>query len=115
MSLCKTTCQNAISVNAKLIVVFTSSGNTAHLISSNRVSTPILAITPNQNVYNSLALSWNTIAYKNDVISSEKEMLYFAENTAKTLEFVRKNDIIVVTTGTPEVSGQTNMLKIIKI
>ncbi|HIV01160.1 MAG TPA: pyruvate kinase [Candidatus Caccopulliclostridium gallistercoris] len=114
-SICKTTCQNAISVNAKLIVVFTSSGNTAHLISSNRVSTPILAITPNQNVYNSLALSWNTIAYKNDVISSEKEMLYFAENTAKTLEFVRKNDIIVVTTGTPEVSGQTNMLKIIKI
>ena len=42
-------------------------------------------------------------------------MLYFAENTAKTLELVRKNDIIVVTTGTPEVSGQTNMLKIIKI
>ena len=114
-SICKTTCQNAIGVNAKLIVVFTSSGNTAHLISSNRVSTPILAITPNQNVYDSLALSWNTTAYKNDIISSEKEMLYFAENTAKTLELVRKNDIIVVTTGTPEVSGQTNMLKIIKI
>lgn len=114
-SICKTTCQNAIGVNAKLIVVFTSSGNTAHLISSNRVSTPILAITPNQNVYDSLALSWNTTAYKNDIISSEKEMLHFAENTAKTLELVRKNDIIVVTTGTPEVSGQTNMLKIIKI
>ncbi len=114
-SICRTTCQNAISVNAKLIVVFTSTGNTAHLLSSNRVSTPLLAITPNQNVFNSLALSWNTTAYKNDIMSSEKEMLYFAENTAKTLELVKKGDIIVVTTGTPEVAGQTNMLKIIKI
>ena len=114
-SICKTTCQNAVQMKAKLIVVFTSSGDTAHQISSNRVSTPILAITPNQETYNSLALSWNTTAYKNDIISSEKEMIVFAENIAKELELVKKDDIIVVTTGTPEVSGQTNMLKIVKV
>ena len=42
-------------------------------------------------------------------------MIVFAENIAKELELVKKDDIIVVTTGTPEVSGQTNMLKIVKV
>lgn len=114
-SICKTTCQNALLAKAKLIVVFTNTGTSAEIIASNRISVPILAITPSEKVKNSLALSWNVIAYKNNVLHSEKEMLKFAENVAKTFEFIKKDDIIVVTVGSPTKTGETNMLKIIKV
>jgi pyruvate kinase len=44
--------------SVKAIVVFTQSGNTARLISTDRPRTPILAYTPSERVCRQLALWW---------------------------------------------------------
>ena len=112
-SLCQTTCTNALNTKAKLIVAYTTSGSTANIVSSYRISTPILALTPNERVYSSLALCWNTTPLLTEMIESEADMMLLAEKVAK--DYVKSGDKVIVIAGTPEKPGQTNTLKVIDI
>lgn len=107
------TCSNAISLNAKLIVVFTKSGESANLVARYRISTPILALTPSSKVYNNLSLAWGVTPQFCPKIESEEQMCDYAKAMAIQGGYAKNGDLIVVQMGVPNQKGQTNMLKVI--
>ena len=107
------TCTNAVSLKAKLIVVYTKSGNSANLVARYRINTPILALTDLEKTYNCLALCWGVTPCLCPSLQSEQEMCEYAKKIALEKGLAFKGDLIVVELGYPDKTGKTNMLKVI--
>ena len=110
-------CTNAIALKAKLIVVFTHSGESARLLSKYRIKTPILAVTPSDKVFHNMALTWGVQPFKLEKtdLETEEKMQEYAKELAIKLKFAKKDDIIIVQHGRPGQQGSTDMLKVLKI
>ena len=54
-------CATAMNVEAKAIIAYTNTGNTARMVSSFGPGCPIFAITQNERTYRQLGLCWNII------------------------------------------------------
>jgi len=103
--------QTAYTAEAKAIFVFTSTGTTARLISRFRPEMPIIALTPSEKTYQQLALEWGVIPLKADAKLSLIEALAFTSQYALREKLVKKDDLVVITTGTPFwLEGTTNTL-----
>ena len=110
------TCNTAVDLNAKAIVVFTSSGQSARMISRFRVSTPILGVASDEKVYRKLALSWGVTPMMAPVFTDTDNMLAHARVCAKECNLVKSGDIIVIAAGIPVNTGViTNMIKVEQI
>ena len=86
------------------------------MISKIRPGLPIYAFTPDQAVYNQLALYWGTNPYLikegDDFEKAFNEALTFA----KSLNLVKTNDIIVLVSGLPfGKCGTTNMIRVVQV
>lgn len=109
----QSTCTNAIALHAKVIVVFTTTGESANMVARFRTDTPILAVTSNEHTYNALALSWGVQPYLAGEIESEEKMENLAKQLALDLKLAKENDIIIVQLGKPKQVGATNMSKVL--
>ncbi len=110
------TCNTAVDLNAKAIVVFTSSGQSARMVSRFRVSTPILGVASDEKVYRKLALSWGVTPMMAPVFTDTDNMLAHARVCAKECNLVKSGDIIVIAAGIPVNTGViTNMIKVEQI
>ena len=114
-TIARTACTDALQLNAKLIVVYTMTGSTVNKIAGYHVGTPILALTSNKRLYNALAMSWNTTTITVPALNSEEAMVNEASRITKELGLVKSGDVIIVVTGTPKVTGKTNMMRIVQI
>ena len=110
------TCRTALSLNAKAIVAATKSGSTAKLLSKYRPKSPIIAITPYEEVRRGLALTFGVLPKKCDMFNTTEDILMEAKKTVYDLDLGRKGDDIIVAAGMPTTkSGCTNMMKIEKL
>lgn len=100
-SICHSACLLAKEQNAKAIVCFTSTGKTAILMSKFRPEQPILAITMNKKVYNTLALCYNVESKMATMLLSMDEIIAEANRQVKKAGFAKVGDSIVITTGYP--------------
>ncbi len=105
----------ANSLNAGLIAVVTTSGNSAKQISRFKPECPILALTPNKYVMYKLSLLHNTYSVLDKKHDSVANMLNSAKQKAKKYGFAQKGDTIVQTAGVPNMTDGTNLLTISKI
>ncbi len=106
-------CRTANAVNAEAIVAATQSGATARLLGKYRPKAPIIAITPFDYVMRSLALNFGVLPVHCEMFNTTDEILREAKRIAKTFDFVKENDEIIVAAGMPTAHvGGTNMLKI---
>lgn len=103
------------SSDIKLIVTYTNVGTTANLISRYRPKTPILAITPNEKTYRQMDMIWGVTPIKSSTYETTDEMFSIANNIIKKGKYAKKGDKVIVTNGTPNLNGGTNLLKIIEI
>ncbi len=112
-SIARAACELGDFLNAKALVAFTKSGDTARRLSRYRSPIPVLAFTPDVSTRNQLALSWGV----------ETFVLPQAENTDAMVEQVDtailaqgkygKGDTIIVTAGSPPgIVGTTNMVRV---
>lgn len=101
--------------NIKAIFVFTDSGLTANLISRFRPHTPIYALTPNKKTFRQLDLLWGVKPVLSEVFDTTDEMFTLANDIAKKNKFANVGDKIIVTCGTPNKFGGTNLIKIINV
>ncbi len=100
-------------VGAKCIVAFTASGFTARLVSKCRPKVPIIAFTPNENVYRSMSLYWGVHPFVMERLESIDEMLREVEKFLIQKKIVRRKDVVVIVAGSPLlVHGKTNFMKI---
>jgi pyruvate kinase len=106
----------AYSLKAKAIICFTSSGSTALRAAKFRPSIPIIAISQNEEVVRQLLITFGIIPVKTDFYSNTDEMIDNATKLLTGSGMAKKGDTFVITAGTPPgITGNTNMLKIIKI
>lgn len=97
--------------NAKSIVAYTFSGDTAKRVAKFRPSVPIVAITPNEFVANQLVLSWGIIPIVSEMVNSFEEMVNIARIKVKELGLVKELSKIVIIAGLPlKVPGNTNLI-----
>ncbi|TDX58990.1 pyruvate kinase [Orenia marismortui] len=107
------TCKSAYELDAAAIVTSTQSGYTAKMVSKYRPSTPIVAVTPNQRVFNKLILSWGVKPILANITEATDEMIQDSINATLEAGYVNKDDVVVITAGTPVgEAGTTNLLKI---
>lgn len=109
-------CRSSNLLHAKAIVAATNSGATAKLISKYRPKSPIIAITPYDEVRRGLNLNFGIYPAKCDVFTTTDEILSEAKKVATNSSFAEKGDDIIVAAGMPSaITGGTNMLKIEKL
>jgi pyruvate kinase len=105
-----TTCVHA---NAKGIVVFSKSGNTARLISRSRPRLPIVVVTPNRKTYHQLAICWGAHAVIERIDENIKGNLDFISCYLIQHKLLEYGDFVVITLGTPYgISHTTNTITV---
>jgi pyruvate kinase len=106
----------AVELQAKGILVFTQSGFTASLASSQRPPCPIVAFSPLERTCWRLALVWGVHPMKFErEIPDTDEMIKKGEEMLLAAGLVEKGDVVVVVSGTQPQRGATNMMKIERI
>ncbi|MCX8034065.1 MAG: pyruvate kinase [Thermodesulfovibrio sp.] len=103
-------------IEAKAIVIFSHSGFSSLLISKLRPQMPIVAFTPDYNIYRRLSLLWAVIPMhipaKIDVI--DNIFLKETENQLKSLNLASKGDAVVFVASSPFM-GNKNVIRLHKI
>ncbi|GAA1363443.1 pyruvate kinase [Arthrobacter rhombi] len=103
-------------LDAKFIVAFTQSGDSARRLSRLRPSKPVLGFTPLKQTYNTLTLVWGV----------QPRLVAFADHTDKMTAQVDEslqneglaevNDLVVIAAGSPPgQAGSTNSLRIHRV
>ncbi|AXJ13026.1 Pyruvate kinase [Streptococcus pluranimalium] len=100
------------SMDIKLVVTITESGNTARAISKFRPDADILAVTFDEKVQRSLMMYWGVIPVVTSKPDTTDDMFELAEKVALETGLVQSGDNIVIVAGVPVGSGGTNTMRI---
>ncbi|MGT2785277.1 pyruvate kinase [Streptococcus merionis] len=100
------------SMDIKLVVCITETGNTARLISKYRPDADILAVTFDELTQRSLMINWGVIPVVTAKPDSTDDMFEVAEAEAIKHGLVESGDNIVIIAGVPVGSGGTNTMRI---
>ena len=109
-------CSMAIDMNAKAIVVCSTSGKTAMLVSRFRTPVNIIGMTTDRKVWRRLSMSWGVTPVMADEFPSMDVMFYYAKKAAAEVFQLNPGDNIVLTGG--PINGQhgnTNTIKVEQI
>jgi len=110
------TCQMAIDIDAKAIVVCSVSGKTVRMVSRFRAPIDIIGMTVHKKGWYKLALSWGVTPLLSEEFTSTDVLFYTASKAAKEVFNLNSGDTIVLTGGrTTGQSGNTNMIKVEKL
>ncbi|MBU5653572.1 MULTISPECIES: pyruvate kinase [Corynebacterium] len=100
-------------LNAKAIVAFTTSGDTAKRVARLHSALPLLAFTPYPAVRSQLALTWGAETFLSDSVESTDDMMAAIDEALLGMDKYKEGDMIVVIAGTPPgISGNTNMIQV---
>ncbi|CAH1222506.1 Pyruvate kinase [Paenibacillus plantiphilus] len=104
---------SALDLSAKAIITSTESGYTARMISKYRPKSPIVAVTPVEQVMRRMALIWGVIPVKGTPANTTDEMFDIAVRGGIDSGLVKLGDTVIITAGVPVGrSGSTNLIKI---
>ena len=105
----------AEAVNAKAVVAFTASGNTAYRMARERPNLLLVVMTPEKNVKRRLSLLWGAYSFLSKVQGYEAA-IQEARQIIKTEKLAYGGETIVVVAGMPfGVSGSTNSIRVVEI
>jgi len=100
-------------VGAKYIVAFTQSGDSARRISRFRSPIPLLALTPEQHVYNQLALTWGVEPLITPMVSHTDEMVKQVDAFLLDSGRGKTGETVVIVAGSPPgIPGSTNAVRV---
>jgi pyruvate kinase len=100
-------------LEAKAIITSTTSGYTARMVSKQRPDSPIIAVTPREDVARRLCLLYGVHPVVTKETKTTDEMLEVAVEGALSTSLVRIGDLVVITAGVPVGQpGTSNLLKV---
>jgi len=106
----------AYSLPAKAILCFTASGSTALRVAKFRPKVPVFAFTHNKIVARQLNSVFGIIPFTIGFFQNIDKMFEEAEEILKENSFIKNNDRVIITAGTPiGKTGTTNIIKIVEI
>ncbi|MEV6104745.1 pyruvate kinase [Streptomyces sp. NPDC051940] len=112
-SVARAACEIADFLDAKTLVAFTKSGDTARRLSRYRASQPILAFTTDASTRNQLTLSWGVEPIQVRYVENTDAMVDLVDAELLRLERYNRGDVMIITAGSPPgVPGTTNMVRV---
>jgi pyruvate kinase len=100
-------------IEAKYVVAFTQSGDSARRMSRLRGPVPILAFTPEAKTRSQLSLSWGVETFKTLMVEHTDEMVAQVDEQLLNIGRVDKGDLVVIIAGSPPgIPGSTNALRV---
>ncbi|WP_016907337.1 pyruvate kinase [Streptomyces xiaopingdaonensis] len=100
-------------LDAKVLVAFTKSGDTARRLSRYRARQPILAFTTDASTGNQLTLSWGVEAHVVPHVDHTDEMVDLVDAELLKMGRLQQGDTMLITAGSPPgVPGTTNMVRV---
>jgi pyruvate kinase len=106
-------CAIAEVLEARAILTPTSSGSTALQVSRMRTFVPQVALSPDNDVINQLAIAWGVMPYMINPARDTDDMFEKAIAVTRDSGLAEKGDEIVITAGVPvNVAGTTNLIKV---
>lgn len=102
-------------LNAKYILVFSFTGNTALRISKYRPHCPVFALSSQPDVVTIMSSFWGIWPHLIPPTTQIDEMIHSGEEVLLNKGLVEKGDLIITLSGRAPMKGATNMLKISKI
>jgi pyruvate kinase len=100
-------------VEAKYVVAFTVSGDSAKRLSRYRGPVPVLAFTPAARTRSQLALTWGVETFLGADVEHTDEMVRQVDEALLHIGRVKKGDLVVIIAGSPPgIPGSTNALRI---
>ncbi|MFD0481173.1 pyruvate kinase [Kineococcus sp. GCM10028916] len=103
-------------LDAKLLVTFTQSGDSARRLSRLRSGIPLLAFTPDEKTRRRLALSWGIEPEFAAFISTTDEMVKEVDRRLQEMGRCAVGDLVVIVAGAPPgIAGSTNAVRVHRI
>lgn len=103
-------------VDAKYLVAFTQSGDSARRMSRLRSPIPILAMTPELGTYNRLALSWGVESMLTPIVGATDEMVKLVDSVLIDSGRVHIGDNVMIVAGSPPgIPGSTNAMRVHRV
>ena len=103
-------------LDARLLVAFTQSGDTARRLSRYRSPIPVLAFTPDPATRSQLNLTWGVETLLGPVVETTDDMVQQVERELLRIGRCSQGDVVVITAGSPPgVPGTTNMVRVHRI
>lgn len=103
-------------IDAKFLVAFTKSGDSARRMSRLRSPIPILALTPDKETYNQLALSWGIESMIMPMVSHTDEMVKQVDTLlVESGRGVVGESVMIVAGSPPGIPGSTNAMRVHRI
>lgn len=100
-------------LNARALVAFTTSGDTAKRLARLHSHLPLLVFTPDANVRSQLALTWGAETFLCPKVDDTDEMMREVDRALLAMDEYQKDDMMVVVAGSPPgVTGNTNMIHV---
>ena len=103
-------------VDAKFLVAFTKSGDSARRMSRLRSPIPILALTPDVATYNPLALSWGVESMITPMVNHTDEMVKQVDTLlVESGRGSAGENVMIVAGSPPGIPGSTNAMRVHRI
>ena len=100
-------------VEAKYLVAFTQSGDSARRMSRLRSPIPILALTPEVGTYNRLALTWGVEPMITEMVKHTDDMVKLVDTVLIEGGRVKKGENVMIVAGSPPgIPGSTNAMRV---
>jgi pyruvate kinase len=100
-------------VEAKFLVAFTQSGDSARRLARYRGKVPILAFTPEERVRSQLSMTWGVETFRTAAVEHTDEMVRQVDEALLEIGRVKEGDLVVIIAGSPPgIPGSTNALRI---
>jgi pyruvate kinase len=103
-------------VDAKYLIAFTQSGDSARRMSRLRSPIPILAMTPDQSTLNRLSITWGVEPMLAPMVKHTDEMVMQVDNLLINSNRVKRGELVLIVAGSPPgIPGSTNAMRVHKV
>ena len=103
-------------LDAKYLVAFTHSGDSARRLARLRSRIPVLAFTPLPETRQTLTLCWGVTTFESPVASHTDEMIRQVDAALTGAGYISHGERVVIVAGSPPgVAGATNMIRLRRV
>jgi pyruvate kinase len=119
MTVAEAVAQSSVNIlhemDAKAILVFSVSGNTAKFVSKHRPSKMVYSFSPFWSICNRLTLIWGITPQHIPRMKKTEAIIDASEKLLSRKKLIKKEDLIIIVTGLALKSGSTNLIKIHRV
>lgn len=109
----KAAAEVAMRVDARFLVAFTQSGDSARRLARYRSNIPVFAFTPDRQTRRRLSLTWGVWSFESAAVEHTDEMVRQVDEELLRLGNIEEGEKVVIIAGSPPgIPGSTNALRV---